>query len=187
MAKHKPQQKNKFANNVPPPPVASSSPSLKPVVPKVAATIESAKSSGILVDQELRFDETLVDQFSKALPAQEHDALRAWLEQFATLGKAIKDKIAEVEKKQQQLEQEQLSLLEKQDALKKDREIFSKESAELNPKIEEYKGEMKDAKEMLSGYLEKYQRVAGTNIIEGENGEIKEIVPQYRLVKRNNG
>ena len=54
-------------------------------------------------------------------------------------------------------------------------------------KIEEYKSEMKDAKEMLSGYLEEYQRVAGTNIIEGENGEIKEIVPQYRLVKRNNG
>ncbi len=54
-------------------------------------------------------------------------------------------------------------------------------------KIEEYKAEIKDAREMLSGYLEEYQRVAGTNIIEGENGEIKEIVPQYRLVKRNNG
>lgn len=54
-------------------------------------------------------------------------------------------------------------------------------------KMEEYKSEIKDAKEMLSGYLEEYQRVAGTNIIEGENGEIKEIVPQYRLVKRNNG
>ncbi|MFH0773268.1 MAG: hypothetical protein V1922_03070 [bacterium] len=54
-------------------------------------------------------------------------------------------------------------------------------------KVEEYKSEIKDAKEMLSGYLEEYQRVAGTNIIEGENGEIKEIVPQYRLVKRNNG
>jgi DNA repair exonuclease SbcCD ATPase subunit len=54
-------------------------------------------------------------------------------------------------------------------------------------KIEEYKSEIKDAKDMLSGYLEEYQRVAGTNIIEGENGEIKEIVPQYRLVKRNNG
>jgi len=54
-------------------------------------------------------------------------------------------------------------------------------------KIDEYRGEMKDAREMLSGYLEEYQRVAGTNIIEGENGEIKEIVPQYRLVKRNNG
>lgn len=54
-------------------------------------------------------------------------------------------------------------------------------------KMEEYKGEIKDAKDMLSGYLEEYQRVAGTNIIEGENGEIKEIIPQYRLVKRNNG
>lgn len=54
-------------------------------------------------------------------------------------------------------------------------------------KVEEYKSEIKDAKEMLSGYLEEYQRVAGTNIIEGENGEIKEIIPQYRLVKRSNG
>ena len=54
-------------------------------------------------------------------------------------------------------------------------------------KVEEYKSELKDAKDMLSGYLEEYQRVAGTNIIEGENGEIKEIIPQYRLVKRNNG
>jgi len=54
-------------------------------------------------------------------------------------------------------------------------------------KVEEYRSEIKDAREMLSGYLEEYQRVAGTNIIEGENGEIKEIIPQYRLVKRNNG
>lgn len=54
-------------------------------------------------------------------------------------------------------------------------------------KVTEYKEELKDAKEMLSGYLEEYQKVAGTNIIEGENGEIKEIVQQYRLVKRNNG
>jgi len=54
-------------------------------------------------------------------------------------------------------------------------------------KIEEYRSEIKDAREMLSGYLEEYQRVAGTNIIEGENGEIREIVPLYRLVKRSNG
>ncbi len=54
-------------------------------------------------------------------------------------------------------------------------------------KIEEYKGEMKDAKEMLSGYLEEYQRVSGTNIIEGENGEIREIIPVYKLVKRRDG
>jgi len=53
-------------------------------------------------------------------------------------------------------------------------------------KVEEYKSELKDAHEMLSGYLEEYQRVSGTNIIEGENGEIKEIVPMYKLVKRGN-
>lgn len=139
MAKNKAQQKNKFANNVPPPPVASSSPSLKPVMPKLAAAAESAQSSGIPVNQDLRFDEALADQFSKALPVQEHDDLRAWFEKFANLGKAIKAKIAEVDKKQQQLEQAHLDLLEKQDELKKDRDIFSKESAELKPKIEEYK------------------------------------------------
>lgn len=53
--------------------------------------------------------------------------------------------------------------------------------------IEEYKSELSDAKEMLSGYLEEYQRVSGTNIIEGENGEIREIVPVYKLVKRRDG
>lgn len=51
-------------------------------------------------------------------------------------------------------------------------------------KIDELKSELKDAQETLSGYLEEYQRVSGTNIIEGENGEIKEIVPVYKLVKR---
>jgi len=53
-------------------------------------------------------------------------------------------------------------------------------------KIDEFKSELNDAKEMLSGYLEEYQRVSGTNIIEGENGEIKEIIPMYKLVKRGN-
>lgn len=53
-------------------------------------------------------------------------------------------------------------------------------------KIEELKTELKDAQEMLSGYLEEYQRVSGTNIVEGENGEIREIVPVYKLVKRSN-
>lgn len=56
----------------------------------------------------------------------------------------------------------------------------------VTAKIDELKSELKDAQETLSGYLEEYQRVSGTNIIEGENGEIKEIVPVYRLVKRSN-
>lgn len=138
MAKNKGQSK-KFSNDVPPSSAVFSSQSFKPTVQKVAATIESARSSGIAFDQELRFDEALADQFSKALPAQEHDALRVWLEQFADLGKAIKDKIAEVEKRQQQLGKEQVDLLEKQNELKTNREAFAKESAELKSKLEEYK------------------------------------------------
>ena len=140
MAKNnKTSKKNKFSHNTPTIPVASNAQSFKAAIPKIAATMDSARSCGVSVSQEMKFDETLADQFSKALPTQDHDALRAWLEQFATLGKTIKDKIAEVEKKQQQFEKEQRDLLEKQDELKKDREVFAKESAELKPKLEEYK------------------------------------------------
>lgn len=138
MAKHKPQQKNKFANNVPPPPVASSSPSLKPVVPKVVATIESAKSWGILVDQDLRFDEALADQFSKAIPAQEHDTLRAWLEQFATLGKTIKDKIDELNKEKSSLLDEKNAIKNEKDSLKKEKLDFLEITNKAKPKIEEW-------------------------------------------------
>lgn len=54
----------------------------------------------------------------------------------------------------------------------------------LTAQINDMKGELKDMQDMLSGYLEQYQKVSGTNIIETEEGEIREIVPQYRLIKR---
>lgn len=54
----------------------------------------------------------------------------------------------------------------------------------LTAKMNELKNDIKDAQESLSGYLEEYQRVSGTNIIETEDGEIREIIPQYKLVKR---
>ena len=38
--------------------------------------------------------------------------------------------------------------------------------------------------DLLSGYLEQYQKVSGTNIIETEEGDIREIVPVFKLVKR---
>ena len=139
MARNKAQQKNKFANNAPPQPATSNSSSLKPAIPKVTTALETVRASGIVADPEMKFDETLANQFSAALPTQDHDALRVWLEQFATLGKAIKDKMADVERRQQQLEQKQLDLLKKQDELDKARVDFAKESAELNPKIEDYK------------------------------------------------
>jgi len=54
----------------------------------------------------------------------------------------------------------------------------------LTAQINEQKSELKDMQDMMSGYLEQYQKVSGTNIIETENGDIREIVPVYRLVKR---
>ena len=51
-------------------------------------------------------------------------------------------------------------------------------------KQKELKEEMKDLQDALSRYLERYQQVAKTNIIESENGEIREIVPVYKLVKK---
>ncbi len=51
-------------------------------------------------------------------------------------------------------------------------------------KQKELKREAKDLQDALSRYLERYQQVAKTNIIEGEDGEIREIVPVYKLVKK---
>ena len=51
-------------------------------------------------------------------------------------------------------------------------------------KQKELKEEMKDLSDALSRYLERYQQVAKTNIIEGEDGEMREIVPSYKLVKK---
>lgn len=51
-------------------------------------------------------------------------------------------------------------------------------------KQKELKEEMKDLTDALSRYLERYQQVAKTNIIESEDGEIREIVPVYKLVKK---
>lgn len=51
-------------------------------------------------------------------------------------------------------------------------------------KVKELREDVKDKQSALSGYLQEYQRLSGTNIIEGEDGEMREIVPVYRLVKR---
>ena len=50
-------------------------------------------------------------------------------------------------------------------------------------KVEEYKEEIKDAKEMLSAYLTEYVDRAGTNIVNGENGETFHIIESAKLTK----
>ncbi|MBI4973841.1 hypothetical protein HZC27_04495 [Candidatus Roizmanbacteria bacterium] len=54
----------------------------------------------------------------------------------------------------------------------------------LTAQVNDLKMEMKDMQDLLSGYLEQYQKVSGTNIIETENGDIREIIPVFKLVKR---
>lgn len=47
------------------------------------------------------------------------------------------------------------------------------------------KSEIKELKQGLSDYLREYQRLSGSNEIEGEDGEIREIVFVARLVNRS--
>lgn len=57
--------------------------------------------------------------------------------------------------------------------------------ADLSNKLAELKSEQSDLKNGLSDYLREYQRLSGLNEIEGEDGEIREIVSTMRLVKKS--
>lgn len=52
-------------------------------------------------------------------------------------------------------------------------------------KAKELQDELRDMDDKLSGYLQEYQRISGTNVIEGSDGELRQIVPVYRLVKKS--
>jgi len=51
-------------------------------------------------------------------------------------------------------------------------------------KIKDLKGQIKDAQEALSGYLQEYYRVSGTNMLEDDQGEILQIVPVFKIVRK---
>lgn len=57
--------------------------------------------------------------------------------------------------------------------------------ADLDTKLKSVKSEQKELREGLSDYLREYQRLSGSNEIEGEDGEIREIVYTAKLVKRS--
>lgn len=57
--------------------------------------------------------------------------------------------------------------------------------ADLDNKLKSLKSEQKELKEGLSDYLREYQRLSGSNEIEGEDGEVREIVFVAKLVKRS--
>lgn len=57
-------------------------------------------------------------------------------------------------------------------------------NVQLSNKIKEMSAELKDKQFALSDYLLEYQRLTGVNEIEGEDGEVREIVNTARVVKR---
>ena len=57
--------------------------------------------------------------------------------------------------------------------------------ADLDSKLKSLRSEQKELKEGMSDYLREYQRLSGSNEIEGEDGELREIVFVAKLVKRS--
>lgn len=57
--------------------------------------------------------------------------------------------------------------------------------ADLSAKVREMAGELKDFQAALSDYLREYMRLSGSNEIEGDDGEVREIVYVAKLVKRS--
>ncbi len=56
-------------------------------------------------------------------------------------------------------------------------------NASLNQKIKDMRTEVKELKLALSQYLQQYQKIADTDQIESEDGEVRQIVFDARLVK----
>jgi len=61
--------------------------------------------------------------------------------------------------------------------------LKSPSNASLNQKIKDMKQEMKELKNALSNYLQQYQKIADTDQIESEDGEVRQIVYSAHLVK----
>jgi seryl-tRNA synthetase len=56
-------------------------------------------------------------------------------------------------------------------------------TASLNQKVKDMKQELKELKVALSAYLQQYQKIADTDQIESEDGEVRQIVYSAKLVK----
>lgn len=61
--------------------------------------------------------------------------------------------------------------------------LKSPANASLNQKIKDMRQELKELKNALSNYLQQYQKIADTDQIESEDGEVRQIVYNAHLVK----
>ncbi|HEX7042606.1 MAG TPA: hypothetical protein VF189_05135 [Patescibacteria group bacterium] len=57
-------------------------------------------------------------------------------------------------------------------------------NVQISNKIREMSSELKDKQMALSDYLLEYQRMTGVNEIEGEDGEVREIINTAKVVKK---
>lgn len=57
------------------------------------------------------------------------------------------------------------------------------EVSHVNEKMKAVKSEMQEIKDSLSSYLQEYQRLSGSNEIEGEDGQLRQIVYTAKLIK----
>ena len=85
-----------------------------------------------------------------------------------TVYKEIADQIKEMNKKKMDAKQNILKV---------------PSNASLNQKVKDMKQEVKELKQALSGYLQQYQKIADTDQIESEDGEVRQIVFDARLIK----
>jgi hypothetical protein len=73
----------------------------------------------------------------------------------------------------------------KKSAVKK-KILSTPEGKMANDKVSGLRSELKEAQEALSSYLTDYQRLTGSNEIEGEDGELRQIVYAAKLVRKTN-
>src|SRR3989344_5866843 len=58
------------------------------------------------------------------------------------------------------------------------------QAAELDAKVKSLKSQIKENQASLSDYLQEFARMSGVNEIEGEDGEVREIVYTAKLIKK---
>lgn len=59
------------------------------------------------------------------------------------------------------------------------------QAADLNNKVTTLKSEMKENQASLSDYLREFQRMSGISEIEGDDGELREIVYTAKLIRKS--
>lgn len=57
--------------------------------------------------------------------------------------------------------------------------------ASLSEKVRDMKREISELQKALSDYLREYQRISGLSEIEGEDGEIREIIYTAKLIRKS--